>query len=98
MHPDAGGVRVRRRARVRPGVCLHRLLDEQPAGGGRTLLRHQADAAPGRVEVDGARVERPGHRGGRLGRVAHQTGQVDRGAHVDEEVGAAQDLGDRFWN
>lgn len=97
MNTDAGGVGVGRRAGVEARIALAGLLDQQAAGGDEALLGDEADAAPGRVEVDHLRVLRPGDVGGRLRGVLDYAGQVDGGAHVDEELGAAQNLRDRFW-
>lgn len=49
---DACCVGIGRVARVQPRICRNGFLDEESAGRDETLLRHQADASPRRVEVN----------------------------------------------
>jgi len=52
VDPHAVGMGVIGRARVKAGISLDRLLNEQTTGSHRSLFRHQADATPRRVEVN----------------------------------------------
>lgn len=51
VHPDRGRIGVRGFASVQPGIAGYRLLHQQSARGQDAFLRHEGNAAPGRIEI-----------------------------------------------
>lgn len=84
VHPDRGRIGIGGFTSVQPGIAGYRFLYQQSAAGQDAFLRHQRDAASGRIKVDVVSIVLPDHGWRWLRSVLHYAGEIYRRAFIDK--------------